>query len=585
MDSFALVVHDEQTFLARVVSEGSERGIFTRDRADEIIRVSVAMANKYVLQKEIDFRSAEELAKVQETVLKLIGVGLEIKSKGDVEEGVRTLVDDSPVELFRLAYTRIEKLRRKWEQLLLDHKIEILVSPEEYQSLSELAYHRLADMSVFTESELHTIKSLKLEDELFSTLGLVEYYESELARYEFILKLRNILPFTLLNKSGSVKAENLSDVDSIREAFISTLIISGFVEAPDPVSVTMQEVREFLGGLDLEDASDVFPEDLENVVLDLIHELAEDLDEHDASLLTKEIIRTAQKLMETIVGERDTIFSKSEGTFFKRWCRLVILSDSPDQLRRILESDESLDEFDFEILLDKLAGRSEEEAGRMVEGFQWTRLSPGQIIRLFHELHPYQRALAHHVSLEGLTATELLELLDGVEPEALTDLMPVLRKAFEGANFTGEELQQLAALMHEEAPALLKAAGPPMDLDRKQVLLEFKDGSERLRQVLFYACWGSELFPDLVHEAWSVDPEFVKEQMRTLPASDTGPFFLSAAGGRKPKISKPDAKDPQLNFQPKLLNTLFRSLPASKKKAALKFFRKEDGSGSRSNKE
>jgi len=138
-------------------------------------------------------------------------------------------------------------------------------------------------------------------------------------------------------------------------------------------------------------------------------------------------------LMETILGERDTIFSKSEGTFFKRWCRLVILSDSPDQLKRILEGGESLDEFDFEILLDQLAGRSEEEAARMVEGFQWTRLSPGQIIRLFHELHPYRQALAHHVSLEGLTATELLELLDGVFDIYMPDMKyadPVLAQRY-----------------------------------------------------------------------------------------------------------------------------------------------------------
>jgi hypothetical protein len=424
MDSMALVVHDEQTFLARVVSEGSEQGIFTRDRADEIIRISVAMANKYVLQKEVDFRSVEELAKVQETVLKLIGVGLEIKSKGDVDEGIRSLVGASPVELFRLAYTRIEKLRRSWGMLLLDHRVEILVSAEEYQSLTELAYQRLAEMSVFTESEIHTIESLKLEDELFSTLGLVEYYESELERYEFILKLRKILPFGLLNKSRSVIAENLSEVDSLREALVHTLIVSGCVGSPDPIAVTMQDVRKFLDALNLDDAEDLFPEDLEDVVLDLIQELAEGLEEKEASLLTKEIIRIAQGLVETIVGERDTIYSTSEGTFFKRWCRLVILSDAPDQISRILEGAEGLDEFDFEILLDHLGSTREEEALRIIERFQWTRLSPGQIIRVFHDLHSYDELLACRVVLEDFTPLELLELLESVPPEALDHAHP-----------------------------------------------------------------------------------------------------------------------------------------------------------------
>jgi Family of unknown function (DUF6178) len=572
MDSMALVVHDEQTFLARVVSEGSEQGIFTRDRADEIIRISIAMANKYVLQKEVDFRSVEELAKVQETVLKLIGVGLEIKSKGDVDEGIRSLVGASPVELFRLAYTRIEKLRRSWGTLLLDHRVEILVSAEEYQFLTELAYQRLAEMSVFTESEIHTIESLKLEDELFSTLGLVEYYESELERYEFVLKLRKILPFGLLNKSRSVIAENLSEVDSLREALVSTLIVSGYVGSPDPIAVTMQDVRKFLNALNLDDAEDLFPEDLEDVVLDLIQELAEGLEEKEASLLTKEIIRIAQGLVETIVGEKDTVFSKSEGTFFKRWCRLVILSDAPDQLSRIVEGADVLDEFDFEILLDRLGSALEEEALRLIERFQWTRLSPGQIIRVFHDLHSYQELLARRVVLEDFTPLEMLELLEGLPPEALDHLLPSLRRAFLEVHFTCEELEQLAALPYAEALTLLKMANPPVDLDKKHVLMEFKDGSDRLRQVLFYACWGSDLFPELVNEAWSIDPEFVKLQVKNLPTSEIGPFFLSAAAGRKPKIPKADAKDSQLTFQPKLLNTLFKSLSVTKRRAAVKFF-------------
>jgi hypothetical protein len=153
--------------------------------------------------------------------------------------------------------------------------------------------------------------------------------------------------------------------------------------------------------------------------------------------------------------------------------------------------------------------------------------------------------------------------------------MPTLGRAFREVHFTFEELEQLAALPYEEAPTLLKMANPPVDLDKKHLLMEFKDGSDRLRQVLFYACWGSDLFPELVNEAWAIDPEFVKRQVKNLPASEIGPFFLFAATVRKPKIPKADAKDPQLNFQPKLLNTLFKSLPVTKRRAAVKFFSKK----------
>ena len=239
MHAMGLVVHDDQTFMTKVVDTGIEQGIFTRDRADEIIRISVAMANKYVLQKEIDFRSTEELAKVQETILKLVGVGLEIKSKGSVEEGVMLLMDASPVDLFRLAYTRIEKLRQRWKLLLLDHRIDILVSSKDYECLDELSCQRLAEMSVFSENEIYTIESLTLDDELFATVGMVEYYEQDLERYEFLLRLKDILPFALLNKSPNVTAGSLSEVDSIREALINTVVISAYGDVADPVAVSM----------------------------------------------------------------------------------------------------------------------------------------------------------------------------------------------------------------------------------------------------------------------------------------------------------------------------------------------------------
>ena len=246
MDTFGLVVHDEETFFNKIVNIGMEQGLFTRDRADEIVRVSVAMANKYVLDREVDFRSSEALATVQEVILKIVGIGLEIKSGGDLDEGLRLLVDASPVDLFRIAYTRIERLRHRWGLLRQDDRIPIFVNPDEFECLDDMSCQILAQMSVFTQDEIYTIESLTLEDKLFSSYSVLEYYESELANYEFVLRLKDILPFDLLNQSPSVIPENLSEVDAIREALINTVIVSGYVKSPDPVSVSVLDVRTFL---------------------------------------------------------------------------------------------------------------------------------------------------------------------------------------------------------------------------------------------------------------------------------------------------------------------------------------------------
>ena len=122
---------------------------------------------RYVLHKEVDFRSPEELEKVQETILKLMGVGLEIKSGRLLDAGLTILMGTSPVDLFRIAHTRIEKLRNRWNLLLQDHRIEIMVSAKEYGAMSELTRQQLSEMSIFTEAEVHTIESLTLDDEMF----------------------------------------------------------------------------------------------------------------------------------------------------------------------------------------------------------------------------------------------------------------------------------------------------------------------------------------------------------------------------------------------------------------------------------
>ncbi len=572
MDSFALVVHDDQTFLAKAVNYGMEQGIFTRDRADEIIRISVAMANKYVLHKEVDFRSSEELAKVQETVLKLMGIGLEIKSKGAVDDGIRILMEISPVELFRLAHTRIEKLRNRWALLLQNHRIEILVSSEEFDCLSELTCQRLSEMSIFTETEAHTIGLLTLDDELFPNLGLVEYYEAELDRYEFILRLREILPFGLLNRSGSVRAENLSEVDSLRNALICTLIISGYLESDDPVSVTLADVRRFLHLLDPLNRQEIFSEDMENVMVDLIHELAEGLPDREASLLAQEVIGTAQELMDTIVAEWETISSTQESVFFKRWARLAILSDFPDTVTRILSSEGELDEYEFELLIDQFLNRPHKEGLKLVERIPWKRLLPDQTVQLFHRVSGYEETFARHASLEGFSAQDLVELLEGADPKVHKALLPELKKVLSQHPFTMEDLELLADMPHAGTLILPRLVNPPSGYDAHKALAEFRGGSQEVREILFFSCRSADFFPELFLEAWGLDARFVKAHVKALAPAEIGPFFRSAAGARQPSIVETEKKAASLQFDLAELNSLFTSLPVTKKRAAVNFF-------------
>jgi hypothetical protein len=382
------------------------------------------------------------------------------------------------------------------------------------------------------------------------------------------------LPFDLLNKSRKIHVEFLSEVDSLREAFINTLIVSGYVDSPDPVAVTMNDVREFLSDLNLEGTADVIPDHLENVLLDLIQELGEDLDEEEAELLTKEVIRTAQKLLDVVVHEKDTVTSSSEAVFFKRWSRLLFLSEGPDPLKRILSGEGMLDEFEFETLLDRLLIFSEAEASQVIERLPWRRMAPNQIVRLFHHAQTYQGLIAKSVSLEAFTALDLVDLLEELDPDVVKNLLRSLQKALAKASFTLEDLELLAGLPDPEASVLLRMANPPADLELTQILVEFRDATERMRQVLFASCMGSEIFPELLAEAWSIDPDFVKRQLKALPPAQIGPFFDSATPNRRPKVVTSKSKDPELDFGSKMLNSLFKSLSKGKKGAAVKFFNK-----------
>ncbi|MDR3603912.1 MAG: DUF6178 family protein [Syntrophaceae bacterium] len=571
MEKFGLVIHDEQSFIARVVERGIQQGKLAHERADEIVRISVAMANKYVLQNEIDFRSVEQLAKVQQTVFKLVSIGLEIKSKGEIDEGVAYLMDLTPVDLFRLAYTRIVSLRNEWKKLLLNDRIQILVNSKEYDCLSELACQTLAKMSVFNEGELYSIKSLTLEDDLFTSLSILEYYESELNRYQFILKLKDALPFKMLNRSPFVIAENLSEVDSIREALINTLVISGYLETKTPIALSVLEIREFLESIDWNLVEEPFPFQIEGAVIDVIHELGHGMSEDEASLLAKEIIRTIQKMVTTIVNDWKTVSSPSPAIFFKRWERIVILSDKLDELEQLVTASGGFDEFEFETLVERLAGLPVTDLQNVVEHLPWESLTPDQVIRLFHDLRPHQKMLGEYVRLGEFSGPEFIDLLECMDNDSIKAIVPKIKEAIAVISLELEDLETLASLPEIDQCGVLRAVAPPQ-LDRGQALVEFRDGSLRIRKILFQSCIRAEFFPDLFFEAWAMDPKFVKREVRSLSVSEIGPFLDSVSSHLPPKADKSSNGEFELEFSSNELNSFYKSLPASKKKAAIRFF-------------
>jgi hypothetical protein len=250
---------------------------------------------------------------------------------------------------------------------------------------------------------------------------------------------------------------------------------------------------------------------------------------------------------------------------------MVVLSDGPDPVERILSSGRKLDEYDYEILVSQLLNRSENDVAQLIRRLPWTNMTPDQIIRLFHELETYQEELAVGVSLSGFNAHELIDLVEGISVKAVKNLVPALRKVFPEAQFSLEDLELLVGLPKSEAVMLLRLAGPPVDLDRRQVLSEFRDGPEKVRQVLLHACSTADFFPELFQEAWSIDPGLVKRQMKLLHANDVGPFVHAAQEDKVLPIAI-GGKEADLQFQGRELNSAFKSLSAAKKKAVMKYF-------------
>jgi hypothetical protein len=229
-------------------------------------------------------------------------------------------------------------------------------------------------------------------------------------------------------------------------------------------------------------------------------------------------------------------------------------------------------EFDFEMLVDQFTRKPKAEALKLAERLPWGRLLPDQTIRLFQEFHAYQEIFASRAVLCDFSAHELVDLVEEVDANVFKKLAPTLEDSISQRQFTLEDLELFSTLPKPEASILLRMAQPPSDYDGAQILIRFREGSQGLRQVIFYVCVRADFFPQLFQEAWSVDSDFVKKHLKALPNSEIGPFLL-AASGRKPKIIKSSkTKTPNVQFGPKEVDTLFGSLPTTKKTAAIKFF-------------
>jgi len=174
--------------------------------------------------------------------------------------------------------------------------------------------------------------------------------------------------------------------------------------------------------------------------------------------------------------------------------------------------------------------------------------------------------------LVNFSAHELVDLVEEVTADIFEKLLPALRDAIAKRQFTLEDLELFGTLPKSEASLLLRMAQPASDYDGSQILNRFREGSEIVRQVIFYSSIDGDFFPDLFQEAWARDSNFVKKLVKSLSNSEIGPFLLAAAGLKPRLIKGPKKKTPDLEFELKELNNLFRALPSIKKTAAVKFF-------------
>jgi hypothetical protein len=335
--------------------------------------------------------------------------------------------------------------------------------------------------------------------------------------------------------------------------------------------LSVLEIREFLESIDWNLVEEPFPFQIEGAVIDVIHELGHGMSEDEASLLAKEIIRTIQKMVTTIVNDWKTVSSPSPAIFFKRWERIVILSDKLDELEQLVTASGGFDEFEFETLVERLAGLPVTDLQNVVEHLPWESLTPDQVIRLFHDLRPHQKMLGEYVRLGEFSGPEFLDLLECMDNDSIKAIVPKIKEAIAVISLELEDLETLASLPEIDQCGVLRAVAPPQ-LDRAQALVEFRDGSLRIRKILFQSCIRAEFFPDLFFEAWAMDPKFVKREVRSLSVSEIGPFLDSVASHLPPKADKSSNGEFELEFSSNELNSFYKSLPASKKKAAIRFF-------------
>ncbi|MGC8605500.1 MAG: hypothetical protein ACP5VS_17685, partial [Desulfomonilaceae bacterium] len=169
------------------------------------------------------------------------------------------------------------------------------------------------------------------------------------------------------------------------------------------------------------------------------------------------------------------------------------------------------------------------------------------------------------------SGAELVDLLESLDSDTIKVIIPRVQDVLGKIHLEFEDLKNLVSLPDIDQYGLLGAVAPPQ-LDGEQALAEFRDGSLKMRKILFHSCRRAEFFADLFFEAWAMDPKFVRREVASFSSAEIGPFIDSLSSRANPKFTRNNKGEFEIEFLHEELNNFYKSLPAGKKKAVKKFF-------------
>ena len=110
--SFALALLSEGDLLAGVVSRIDDPGLL------EILQVEMAsLANKVMVADQLSADNAEALRRAAEKALAYVNLGLELRSRANIDKAAQVLRDNFLEHLFRLAQAEVAKIRGRLQSI------------------------------------------------------------------------------------------------------------------------------------------------------------------------------------------------------------------------------------------------------------------------------------------------------------------------------------------------------------------------------------------------------------------------------------------------------------------------------------